>query len=139
MIELVRRGWLTDNDEPLASILRAAAAVPAARAGALAVIACVPLASLLPILVEALEVGDSAAIAAIEDLDADGAGQLARWLTEFSPLARAALARALGWRARGAALIAQLIDDARSGGRVRGAAHGVGRHARWRRVACGAD
>jgi hypothetical protein len=100
-IELVRRG------APDAELV-AAAGVAAQRAGALQVIACAPSAATLPTLAAAAEGGE---LAALEAIDEPGAQALAAAIAGVSPLARAAIARALGGAMHGAPVIAALIDD----------------------------
>lgn len=60
----------------------------------------------------ALEAGEPDAIDAITGLDAAGAAYLAGRLPSLSPLARAAIARALAAAPAGGALVAILLDDA---------------------------
>jgi hypothetical protein len=91
--------------------LRAALALPAARAGAFTVIARVGPTATRPLLAEALEAGDAAALGAIAELDRDGAASLVAELATFTPLARAALARTLAGTPDGVDLIAALVDD----------------------------
>ncbi|MDB4963920.1 MAG: cAMP protein kinase regulatory chain [Myxococcales bacterium] len=81
------------------------------RTGALLVIARVGPDATMPMLVEALEAGEPAAIDAISDLDAEGAAHLASKLALISPLARAAIARALAGAPTGTALIGMLLSD----------------------------
>ncbi|MBA3463255.1 MAG: hypothetical protein H0T46_25080, partial [Deltaproteobacteria bacterium] len=81
----------------------------ARRAGALAVIARVGPDATLPILTEALETGESAAISAIVALDPEGARHLTPWIARMTPLARIAIARALAGAPEGAALVGALL------------------------------
>jgi len=102
-----RRGELADD--VLDAELRAALTAADLRAGAFVVIARVGPPLSVPLLAQALEAGDADALAAIAELDADAATRLD--LTPFSPLARAALARALTAAPAGAELLATLVDD----------------------------
>ncbi|HEY5950992.1 MAG TPA: cyclic nucleotide-binding domain-containing protein [Kofleriaceae bacterium] len=100
------------SDAILDARLRLALANATARAGAFAVIARVGPASCRPLLADALEAGDSDALGAIEDIDREGAATLVGDLAQVSPLARAAIARALAAAPAGAELISVLVDDA---------------------------
>jgi len=104
-----RRAQLTDD--VLAAKLREALATQGARAGAFVVIARAGPPASRPLLAQALEAGDPDAIAAIEDIDRDGAAALAVELIAFSPLARAAIARALAGAPAGVDLVSALVDD----------------------------
>ncbi|HUS32671.1 MAG TPA: hypothetical protein VMZ53_29420 [Kofleriaceae bacterium] len=99
-------------DDFLDTKLREALANPATRAGAYAIIARVGPDTTRPLLAAALEDGDAAALAAIEDIDLQGAASLAPSITSFSPLARATLARTLAAAPTTASeLVAHLIVD----------------------------
>ncbi|HTR56134.1 MAG TPA: cyclic nucleotide-binding domain-containing protein [Kofleriaceae bacterium] len=80
-------------------------------AGALAVIARLAPAAALPRLGDALAAGEPDAIGAIGALDGEGARCLAARVRELDPLARLAIARAVGAAPAGAALAAALVDD----------------------------
>jgi hypothetical protein len=101
-----RRADLTDD--VLATVLRArnlGAALVAVRVG--------PPASLAE-LATALEAGEAtalAAIASIGELDGDATLALDAVLLAWSPLARAAVARALAGAPAGSAIVARLVDD----------------------------
>lgn len=105
------------SDDVLDVVLRAAvgpttgATSGAGRANALAVIANLALRPSLPLLAEALAAADPAAIAAIEQLDAEAAARLAGELDGFAPLARTTLARALSSAPAATPLLAALVDD----------------------------
>lgn len=102
------------SDDALDGVLRAATSTAtdaASRAHALAVIANLAFRPALPLLADALAAGDPAAIAAIEQLDADAASRLARELDAFAPLARATVARALTAAPAATPLLAALVDD----------------------------
>jgi hypothetical protein len=104
-----RRAHLTDDI--LSARLRDALADPASRAGAFTVIARVGPPAARPLLAQAIEAGDARALAAIAEIDRDGATALVPALPTLSPVARAALARALAGTADGAVLIAAIVDD----------------------------
>jgi len=121
-IALVRARRADLDDEALATTLRGALDALSARKGALAIIARVGPPSLLPVLASALETGDHAALAAIAELDEQGA----RFLVDhasistsistsitrpFSPLARLAIARALAGAPTATSLLAALLSD----------------------------
>ncbi len=112
-VALVRARRADLTDEGLAAALTTAAGIPARRAGALGVIACVGPVATRDLLAAALEVGAPEAIAAIVTLDLEGATHLAPWIPELSPLARAAIARALAGAPSGAELVGALLggDD----------------------------
>ena len=119
----IRRADLTD--EQLTATLTACAGTPplaapttkraptdthaARRAGALLVIARVGPDATLPLLTEALETGEPAAVAAIVALDPAGARHLTPWIAKTTPLARIAIARALAGAPEGAALVGALL------------------------------
>ncbi len=96
----------------LAATLRALAADPARAAGALAVVARVGPDGALSALDRALAAGEHDAIAAITDLDADGAAYLAGHTAALSTRARIALARALAGAPAAGELVGALLDDA---------------------------
>jgi len=98
-------------DDMLDTMLRTATQAPETRAGALRVIACAGVERTLELLAGALEVGDAAALAALEELDGDGAIAIGAALPRWSALARATVARALAGAPAGGPLIAQLVDD----------------------------
>jgi hypothetical protein len=106
------------TDDTLDAALRAALAATTGgtpdrerRTNVLAVIANLAPAVTLPLLAQALVDGDPAALAAIEQLDADAAQRIARDIAAFPPLERAALARALSAAPRATSLLAALVDD----------------------------
>lgn len=104
--ELVRRA-----DGDCAAIVRAAAADPASRAGALAVIARAPRGDALGVLGAALAAGEPDAAAALVELDAVGGRLLAARLDELAADVRAPLARALVAAPAAVELISALIVD----------------------------
>src|SRR5262245_39655890 len=97
-------------DAALAKALADALADRATQAGALLVITRTGV--LFEQLDRALESGEPGALAAIEELDADGAARLAASLPSLSPVARATLARTLGGAPAGTLLISALVRDA---------------------------
>lgn len=112
-----RRGDLTDH--ALTAALREAAGTGAPlaaanarrRGGVLLVISRLGPAAAVPILSDALEAGEPAAVDAIARLDAEGAAYLAGQLAQFSPLARTAIARALAGAPTGTELVGALLAD----------------------------
>ena len=85
--------------------------IRARRAGGLLAIARLGPDACLPILGEALETGEPAAIDAIAQLDAEGAAYLATRLALLSPIARTAIARTLAGAPTGTALVGALLAD----------------------------
>lgn len=108
-VALVRARGTDVAEAAFAAALTEAARLPARRAGALAVIASVGPKATRTILAAALEAGDADATAAIVGLDQAGAQHLAPWIPELTPLARAALARALAGAPAGALLVGALL------------------------------
>ncbi|MEO7092076.1 MAG: hypothetical protein ABI175_02420, partial [Polyangiales bacterium] len=108
-VALVRARRDDFAEEAFTAALTEAARLPARRAGALAVIAGVGPDATRTILAAGLESGDVEATAAIVGLDSEGALHLAPWLPDLSPLARAAIARALAGAPSGAALVGALL------------------------------
>ncbi len=108
-VALVRARRTDFAEAAFAAALTEASRVPARRAGALAVIAGIGPEATRSILAAALETGDTDATDAIVGLDHEGAQHLAPWIPELSPLARAALARALGGAPSGAELVGALL------------------------------
>jgi Cyclic nucleotide-binding domain len=98
-------------DDMLAQTLKTAANADDARGGALAVIACVGPDAALPALTDALEAGAPEALAAIAQIDADGAAYLASRTEAMAPPARIAVARSLAGAPAGVAIAALLIAD----------------------------
>ena len=116
VIEMIRGAWIDElstshDDTPLATALRQAAADPVRRTGALSVIANMPMSTPLAVLEAALEAGEPAATLAIETIDEVGAQVLGKSVTNLSPLARGAIARAIGGAVAGSPVIAALLDD----------------------------
>lgn len=108
-VALVRARRADFAPAAFAAALTEAARVPERRAGALFVIANVGPESTRALLATALEIGDPAATAAIVGLDLEGAQHLAPGIPALSPLARAALARALAGAPAGAELVGALL------------------------------
>jgi len=98
-------------DPALAMRLQAAAEVPVTRTGALYTIARLAPVDSISLFASALAAGDAAAITAIQELDVEGADALGRHLQDLSPVARAAIARALGAAPDAKSLLAELIVD----------------------------
>ena len=115
-IALVRVRRAEVDDDALATTLRGALEAGRdhpARRGALAVIARIGPPAMLPMLSNALEAGDLAALAAIAELDEPGARFLVDHISTSitSPLARLAIARALAGAPAATTLLAALLSD----------------------------